>query len=365
MGLDDNPTRGSDVRFPTSAPRTDFKDQITGGSTPSSGGETDDDRIHRIVFDATKEAFATPSTYSSEQRDQYREAQRLAVNQIDSQFGKGIVAADLNGRTNWAANHYRITNGRWPTARELIAYGPYQDSLWTFASGATFFDPIFDIRNEDGSRTTYVNSGLTWVALDDQGAYWEHENNRRLPEYTIDQVQDILQSLSPVSQPSGGSGSGGGRAPAAFDRAQLTEKATDRWRGLLLEEPDEATLTQLVSDYIAQANAFWMQDGGSLDFDTFVVNKVRAQDRHTFLYKKKPDFQSESEYMGGFRQTVSQFGMNDRAALRETEAGAHSGVGLAGFGERVEKTREARLINTGTYSQKFAASMAQTGIGRT
>jgi hypothetical protein len=177
--------------------------------------------------------------------------------------------------------------------------------------------------------------------------------------------QAIMQSMSPISQPSGGSGSGAGRTPAAFDRAQLTEEATNRWRGLLLEEPDEATLNSLVSDYIAQANAFWMQDGGRLDYDTFVVNRVRAQDRHGYLYEKKPEFQSEAEYMGGFRQTVGQFGLNDRATLRETEAGAHSGAGLAGFGERVSRTSEARLANTGTYSQQFAASMAQTGIGRT
>ena len=151
----------------------------------------------------------------------------------------------------------------------------------------------------------------------------------------------------------------------AFDRAQLAEQVTERWRSLLLEEPDQATIDSIVSDYISQANAFWMKEAGRLDLDTFIVNRVRATTRYTYLYEKKPDFQSEGEYMQGFKQTTARFGLGSTATLRETEAGAHSGVGLAGFGERVGRTREARLTNAGTYSQRFAASMAQSGIGRT
>jgi len=272
---------------------------------------------------------------------------------------------------------WKSINGRWPSATELWEYTLYQNSLGLLASGGAYMEPIFGIIPDGGGATQWVkNSGFSWSFDDEEALYYERLGDRfkgagvSFPKYTVDQLGEILGSLSPISGGVGGSGGrggggGAGRAALAFDRNQLAEEATNRWRGLLLEEPDETTLSSLVGDYISEANAFWMKEAGRLDYDTFVVDRVRREDRYNYLYDKKPEFQSESEYMGGFRQTVGQFGFNDRAALRETEAGAHSGAGLSGFGERVGRTGEARLANAGSYSQRFAASMAQSGLGST
>ena len=319
--------------------------------------------------------IASQPSFSTEERDQYRAVRDWAKDA----YGFSSVA-DLDSRTKWAADKFYAENGRWPSATEMWAYQPFHDSLSLLASGGAYMERYFGIR-EPGSTTRYFsNNTFEWTELneaDSRDAWFlmggdKTENMMAagwtVPRYTPDQLADILGSLSPISGGVGGSGGGSGgagRAALAFDRAQLAEEATNRWRGLLLEEPDQATLDSLVGDYISEANAFWMKEAGRLDYDTYVVDRVRSTDRHTFLYDKKPEFQSEAEYMGGFRQTVGQFGFNDRAALRETEAGAHSGVGLAGFGERVGRTSEARLASTGSYSQRFAQSMASSGLGRT
>ena len=333
------------------------------GITPPASPATDSDQW---VIGLTKEIakFNEPSapSYSSAAGDQYDRVRVLAKDA----YGFSSVAM-TSDRTNWAAAKFKAEMGRWPSATELWSYTPYQNTLQLLASGGAYMEPFFGFRGEDGGTQWVINNGLEWTQpsigslLAGIGAI-----GANLQNLTVHQdLAAMLASLSPVRQPSGGGGGGAGRAALVFDRAQLAEEATNRWRGLLLEEPDQATLDSIVNGYVTDANGFWMKEAGRLDFDTYVLNKIRAQDRHSYLYKKKPEFQSESEYMGGFRQTVGQFGMGSRATLRETEAGAHSGVGLAGFGERVEKTREARLINSGTYSQKFASSMAQSGIGRT
>ena len=380
MGLDDF-DRGSDVRFPGVTPRTDFASQIEAGKTapPPPGGDTmDESRLHRLVFDAAQEVFTYQSdTYHNAMPEEY---ERVRYDMKEA-WGFDRVSS-LNYRTDWAAQMFYNNFGRWPKAYELAEYEPYMQALNTLRSGDTQMPSLFRVDgtayynhpmtgprpiNEGNMNTALgpggIDAALESGELNNSGVLQVNPDN----QWSFDQFDAIRQSLSPISGGGGGGGGGGGagRAPAVFDRAQLEESALQRWRGLLLEEPDEGTLTQLVSDYIAQANAFWMNDGGRLDYDTYVVNKVRATDRHTYLYAKKAEFQSEEEYMGGFRQTVGQFGLGDRAALRETEAGAHSGVGLAGFGERVGRTSEARLASTGSYSQRFAASMAQSGLGRT
>ena len=311
-----------------------------------------------------------PVSYSTDFRDQYREVRSWARDA----YGFSSVA-DLDSRTKWAAEKFKNERGYWPSATELWSYSSYHETLNLLASGRAYMNPYFGIWNEDGSTTWVENTQFEWREADAQTAWFMSggdlvQNQMTagfMPDrFTTEQLFLMTESMSPISGAGGSGGSGGaGREPMAFDRAQLAEEATNRWRGLLLEEPDQATLDSIVGDYISEANAFWMKEAGRLDYDTFVVDRVRATNRHTSLYEKKPEFQSEAEYMGGFRQTVGQFGFNDRAALRETEAGAHSGAGLAGFGERVGRTAEARLASTGSYSQRFAASMADSGLGST
>jgi hypothetical protein len=188
---------------------------------------------------------------------------------------------------------------------------------------------------------------------------------RPVPTITEEQMFAIMNPSPSSGSGRRGGGGGGGRAPRVFDRAELVEGVTNRWRDKLLEDPDEAGVNTIVDSYASKGNAFWMSKGGDLDFDTFVVNELRKRSRYKVLYARKDPHLTDEEWMGRYRGVVEQFGFNEQTFRRETEAGLTSGVGLAGFGERVGRTREARTINQGSYSQRFAANMAQSGLGRT
>lgn len=319
-------------------------------------------------YDFTPDAVATavvsklsPKKYSTAEPEDYRYARK----NLADMYGLGV--ADITWRVNslaqlWADDH----NGIYPSGSEMLQWDIARNSIGSLAAGYGQLPPSFTVVEPDGSWTRWNNDpvqGPTLGATQDTPDFEFLKTGVQSQHLAVIPSADlpaILAGLSPIGQPSGGGG-GGGRDPLAFDRRQLAEDATNRWRGLLLEEPDDATLDSLVSDYIGKANAFWMQDAGRLDFDTFVVDQVRATDRHQTLYSKKPEFQSEDEYMGGFRQSVSQFGLGSSAELREVEAGATSGAGLSGFTERVSRTREARLAAGGGFSRQLANQMAQMG----
>ena len=316
------------------------------------------------------------TTYSNVRRDQFREVRQVTK----EQFGITSVA-NLDTRVNVIAEQFRSEKGRWPQAFELLNYPPYLQSLEVLRSGTwAVLPPLFGMTGEDGTTQYFQNntiSGPRVISLfglstsDKEGNITSlaQPSSRILEDFPIltnVQVQGLLEGFQAIRQPSAGSGSrGAGRAAIVFDRAKLTEGATERWRGMLLEPPEDFAVDSLVSDYITDANAFWMREGGRRDFDTFVVDRIRQQPRYNYLYSKKPGFQSEGEYMTGFRNIVGQTGINPSAELREIEAGASSGAGLAGFGERVSRTREVQLTNVGGFGNQFAQTMAASGLGRT
>ena len=327
--------------------------------------ETADKVVIRKTVKETLAALEGPGKYNAERREDFRFARKSFADQWD------LTPSDLDFRINSLAELWRRENGVWPRSSELLQWETAQNSIWTYASGWSQFDMFFGIQSPEGETTFYFNDPVKGLSQDRDifsqapgvGAAGGDKAAEFIARRTVIPEADIpaiLAGLSPIREPSG---RGVGRKARTFDRRQLSEAATNRWRGLLLEEPEDAELDSLVSDYIAEANAFWVRDSGSLDFDTFVTDRIRTQDRHAFLYGKKPEFQSEAEYMGGFRQTVSQFGLSSAGELRELEAGASSGVGLAGFGERVSRTRESRLINQGSFSQRLAGSLAGSGLG--
>ena len=312
------------------------------------------ERIEKIL------TTPTPPKYATTRPEDYRFVRKSFADQWD------LNVSDLTFRINSLAELWREDHGGvWPRGTDLLGWDVAQNSIWTFASGASNLPATITLINDDGSEQRWFNNpvrGLIPVPAPIDAPFTEEAlQARRGAVISAADLPSILAGLSPISQPRGGGGTG--RKARSFDRRQLSEAATNRWRGLLLEEPEDAELDSLVSDYITEANAFWVRDSGSLDFDTFVTDRIRTQDRHAFLYGKKPEFQSEAEYMGGFRQTVSQFGLSSAGELRELESGASSGVGLAGFGERVSRTRESRLINQGSFSQRLAGSLAGSGLG--
>ena len=322
--------------------------------------------IEAGVAAGIEEAFDRPSgppTYSDVRRDQFREVRQVTKDQ----FGFITNVANLDVRVNVIAEQFRNEKGHWPQAGELLNYPPYLQSLEVLRSGTwAVLPPLFGMTDEAGGTQFFQNNTISGprVISPNIGRVLQGD----FPILTNVQVQGLLEGFQAIRQPSGGGGRGGGgagRAKIVFDKAELTEGATERWRGMLLESPEDFDIDSLVSDYTTDANAFWMREGGRRDFDTFVVDRIRQQPRYNYLYSKKPGFQSESEYLGGFRQVAGGLGLNASATLREVEAGASTGVGLAGFGERLSGIREVRTANAGAFSQRIAASAGQMGLTRT
>ncbi len=304
-----------------------------------------------------------PPTYSSQRRDDFRQ-----VRQVTKEDFNIPRVADLDSRVNIIAQRFKDANdGRWPSAFELLNYDPYQNSIQVYLSGWSGLPRVVGFRGEDGGTQWAINDPIDGPRLPSIGSLLKGTGGfGNLEDKFIEDLPAVLASLSPIRQPTAGSGSrGAGRAPIVFDENQLADEANERWRGLLLETPDDSELDRLVQDYINDARAFWMKEGGRRDFDTFVVDRIRTTARHSFLYDRKPDFQSEAEYLGGFRQVAGGLGLNASATLREVEAGASTGVGLAGFGERLSGIREVRTANAGAFSQRIAASAGQMGLTRT
>ncbi len=301
------------------------------------------------------------TTYSNVRRDQFREVRNVTK----ELFGLSSVA-DLDSRVNAIAEQFRSERGHWPQAFELLNYPPYIQSLEVMRSGTwAVLPPLFGMTDEAGETQFFQNNTISGPRVINPS--FSRVLQGDFPVLSNAQVQGLLENFQAIKQPSAGSGRSGaaGRAKIVFDKAELTEGATERWRGMLLETPEDSDIASLVSDYTTDANAFWMKEGGRRDFDTFVVDRIRGQSRYNYLYSKKPGFQSETEYLGGFRQVAGGLGLNASATLREVEAGASTGVGLAGFGERLSGIREVRTANAGAFSQRIAASAGQMGLTRT
>jgi hypothetical protein len=332
-------------------------------------------------------------------RDNYADERYSSYNQVVnwSQDTWGFsTRTEIKGRINDAAQRWFNSKGFWPSATELFADDLFQRSMGVLASGTPYLLPPFF--NMDG--ILYVNDPITGPervgphhpafadsaeaarlggvlgSVDPGGP---HDIARRgsrsgeslpgfqdlfanVPFTTREQVMELLVGARPRGG-GGGGGGGGGRPDLVFDEAQLAEQARNIWRGLMLEEPGD--VSSLVSGYVKEANSFWRGQGGRLDFQTYITNQARDTGRYKNLYRKKPEFQSEAEYLGGFRQTAAGFGLSASETLRQVEAGATSGASLTGFSTRLERGRENQLNQQGTFSQRFANSINQLGaIGR-
>ncbi len=312
-------------------------------------------KFSEIVDKAIQTAFQSTPKFSTVSPEDYRTTRSVFADRY------GLNVSDVTYRVNTLAAQWFKDKGSWPSASEMIGWDAANNAIASVALGYTTLGPSFGIRDDTGDTTYYYNDPVFGSMPTDAAPDFELLRTG-VPSARTSNVynaKDLQTILAQQRSPRGGSGSG--RAGRAFDKRQLSEALTNRWRGLLLEEPDDSTVSKIVNDYISQANSFWIREAGNLDFDTFIVDKIRTTQRHSDLYRRKPESQSEDEYMSGFQQTAQRFGMNTSATLREVEAGARSGAGLAGFSERVGNTREARLATDGGFSRQIANQMQQMG----
>ncbi len=295
------------------------------------------------------------------------------VRETQDQWGF-TAQSQYKPRLDFWIEEYREEFNDWPSYLDLQGWDRFNNSMYGLASGLTYVArdvPFFTHENQWYSNDPFFGpqavettpGGLTPSFLRTVGGadmssaelQFLARHGQVAPEGPeLADLSELLRSLSPVRS-SGRRGSG--RQAMAFDRAHLLEQAQDRWRGLMLETPD--AIEGIVDDYMSQANSFWMRKGGQLNFDTFLVNKMRETTRYKTLYGRKPQHQSEEEYMAQFRSAVGRFGLNPRAERREVEAGLQSGAGAAGFTERVSRVREVQ--NQAGFSQRLAQTVAGLG----
>jgi len=170
---------------------------------------------------------------------------------------------------------------------------------------------------------------------------------------TMEYVQSILNMAAMNQQPSGST-----RSRLAFDRAKLEEHARDKWRTWLREEPPN--VAGLVSDYISDASSFWRGEGGQLDFDTWLSNRLRTTGRYNTLYANMDPTQSEEEYLQGFL-SAEQFGLKPGIANEHVVRGLRSGAAPASFAESVGRSRDVMALGQGSFSRRFANLLSQMG----
>jgi len=320
------------------------------------------------VEDAVARGVATAldsGKYSSGAPEEYAYVRKTFADQYD------LPASDLTWRINELAAQWKDEHGRWPKGTELYQWDTAQNSIWTYATGFSRLGSIITIDDpEAGAQYHYYNDPVRGLVNWSQDDLLRIRNRGIDPEgkavstYAAADLPAILAGVSPRSTGSGGRGSAA-RTAQTFDRRELARAAMERWRGELMEEPDDKELERLVSGYIKDANAFWVGKAGRLDFDTYIMDNLERTPRWSTLYSKKPPAMTPAEYRAQYQQSVGQFGLSSRTAQKQVESGLTSGAGVAGFTERVSRTREARTINAGTYSQRFAQSMAQSGLGGT
>lgn len=176
-----------------------------------------------------------------------------------------------------------------------------------------------------------------------------------LPVFTSDELEGLidLTALTP-KQPSGG-----GRASLRFDPDQLAEFFRERWRRRLREEP--AQLTGLVNEFITAANQTFSAGGAAADADTWISQRMRREPRYSLLYGNMDPSQSEDEYLEGYLQPVSQFGLRASDANEQVIRGLSSGAAPASFAQSLQTTPEVVGLGQGPFSRRFAQMISRLG----
>lgn len=160
---------------------------------------------------------------------------------------------------------------------------------------------------------------------------------------------------------SGGGGGGGTTRSVTFDRPKLVEQARDYWHGLLLDNPTDSTIEGVVDSYIADATAFYVNQGGQRDFQTFLLDRIRSQPRYNVIYRWKPDTVNESDYISAFAAPVQSLGLSPGRATEAVAAGAASGSSPAGTARAVTQSRNYQ--QRPGFSQRLAQSVSSLGAG--
>jgi hypothetical protein len=151
-----------------------------------------------------------------------------------------------------------------------------------------------------------------------------------------------LQDYGSFAKPKAPRRGGGTRRPTAgeirnmFDIDQLTDATRGIWRGLMLNEPENAR--SIAESYVEAIVATKAEK--EIDFETFVKNRARGTARYNTIYENKPASLSEEQFLQPYHQAALQVTQGDEAA-NIAIGGAQFGATASAFGSRLRRTEAA------------------------
>lgn len=252
--------------------------------------------------------------------------------------------------------------GRWPTASELAEWQRTGSVVNYYASG--YYNlPTFFGYDDGESRTWFhnVNSELRPMSGEELTRMLGPADRAEGKGFRMLSAEDVqaLLGVTSGSRGRGGGGRGGGGRGPVFDRDQLMAAATDIWRGYLLEEP--ADVAGLVESYIRRATSF-AREGGSLDFSTFIRNAALDTPRGKMIYAQKPDSIPHEQYLATYVAPVRALGLRESRTADLAIAGARRAAAPGAFSAQLQRIGEFRNQNQGSFGQRFANLLRQTGV---
>lgn len=181
-----------------------------------------------------------------------------------------------------------------------------------------------DVMLDEGSVGYYTRSARGLTALTNISLQWI---SGRIPG-----MQDAMNNQ-------GGGGGGGVGKPvdirAQFDLSQLASEVTKMSRGYLLQEhKDPRGLARAYVDAVVK------NPDQNLDFQTFVVDHLKANPRWGTLYKHKPAALDELQYIGQYTSVGQQMlGANSGQDWSGEQAHAMAlGADPQAWNERLERS---------------------------
>jgi len=316
--------------------------------------------------------YTTPTSWASTDPTTFYGIRDL----VQQQFGQyvGLDATEVGRALEEFGRQYFQTNRFFPTVTDVQRSGEFLVTLERRAVRSDVLPPIYAIDTPQG-RIIYSNratSVLPVALTPTQTQHFEPAKPGNVPgskpgleigapgteaiqTMTPEEVNNILNLEALQPKPTGGSG-----ASVRYDKDQLAEAIRDRWRTLLREEP--ADPYSLANQFISDANSA-LRQGSTKDFETWVLNKIRATDKYTVLYGKKDPSQSEVDYLQSFLNITGQYGLRASDANRIVKRGLKSGAAPASFAEQVAGSKAVEGLGTGDLSRRFANLLGQLGMG--
>jgi hypothetical protein len=262
------------------------------------------------------------------------------------------------------AQDFFDTFGHWPSYAELAAWEKTQARGTYYGNQFYRLPPMFGVDNEDGTYNWFANADgeLTEITVTDPAFRPQFGGSTAAVGGTTSiltrgEIAAVL-GAGRRGRGGGGGGGGGGRGPV-FDRAQLRDAATEIWRALLIEEPDN--LDSLVDSFISSATSFARQ-GGVLNFETFIRNAALATPRAKMIYARKPESVAHESYLAAYATAVRNLGLRESRTADLAVAGAAAGSGSGAFQEQITRLTEFQAANQGQFSQRFANTIRQLGV---